>query len=295
MIYELCGHRIDVPHATKVLWAGPRYTVDDLIRYYTAVWPWMEPYLADRPVVYETFPGTIDGPHDFQQDPPPHTPRWIKRVKIAGRERTVTYVVIDTPAAIVYLAGLYAVTLHVWMSTTRAIERPDFLLLDLDPGIDCTLARLARVSLMARDIFKTNGFRDVRVKSSGASGLHVSAALESKEAYPAARAAARGLAAQLFEMLPRDVTLERAISVRPSNAVYVDFNQMGRGMTIVPPFSARASNNASVAMPLTWDEIDEHARSKSRRPPAGALARYTIKSAVPFLQRHGDPWMRDVR
>ena len=116
-----------------MLWPRDRLSVMDLTQYYVAVSPWLLPYLKRRPIVYETYPGTIDGPNTFEQDPPADAPRWVKRTRISGRERLVTYVLCENAATLVYLVSLHAVTLHVWESTTAAIEKPDFLLFDLDP------------------------------------------------------------------------------------------------------------------------------------------------------------------
>jgi DNA primase len=72
----------------------------------------------------------------------------LKKTKVRGHERIVTYAIVDKPEALLYLVSLFMVTVHVWESTTRAIECPDVLLLDLDPVGECTLARLARAASM---------------------------------------------------------------------------------------------------------------------------------------------------
>jgi bifunctional non-homologous end joining protein LigD len=90
MLVELEGHRIEIDRPEKWVWYDRQYTIMDLVRYYVAVSPWLLPHLDRRPVVYEAYPGTINGPHSFEQDPPADTPRWVKRVKIRGHERVVT-------------------------------------------------------------------------------------------------------------------------------------------------------------------------------------------------------------
>src|SRR5689334_15587715 len=120
MLVEVEGRRIEIGRPEKWVWFDSRYTILDLAKYYVAVSPWLMPYLEDRPIVYEIYPGTINGPNSFEQDPPASAPRWIKRTRIRGHERTVTYVVVDSPATLVYLVSLFMVTVHVWESTTRA-------------------------------------------------------------------------------------------------------------------------------------------------------------------------------
>lgn len=260
MLVELNGHRIEFDRPEKWVWYDERYTILDLARYYTAVSPWLMPYLERRPIVYEAYPGTINGPHAFEQDPPPGTPRWIRRTQVRGHERLVTYVIADRPATLVYLVSLFMVTVHVWQSTTAAIERPDFLLVD------------------------------PLVKSSGARGLHVFVFTRPENDYKTVRALSRALAMELAQTYPEQFTLERDPRKRPPQAVYVDWGQVGRGMSIVPPFSARACEGAPISMPLAWNEVERLSLSRSKQPPNAYFKRYNIKTAIDILKRDGDPW-----
>lgn len=182
------------------------------------------------------------------------------------------------------------VTVHVWQSTTADIERPDFLLVDLDPSEQCTLAQLARATLLVRDFLHDLGAGEPLVKSSGARGLHLFLNIEPEYDYKTVRALSRSLALQLAHRHPKQFTVEREPAMRAPGTVYVDWGQVGRGMSIVPPFSPRACEGAPVSMPLSWDEIEGCARSRSKRPPMKYFKRYNLGSAVEMLKRSGDPW-----
>lgn len=290
MLVEVEGHRIEFERPEKWVWYESGYTLLDLAKYYVAVSPWLLPYLERRPIVYERYPGTINGPHTFEQDPPAGTPRWIKRVRVPGHERVVTYVVADSAAALVHLVSLFMVTVHVWQSTTAQIERPDFLLVDLDPSEGCTLARLARAALRVRDALAQFGIENALVKSSGARGLHVVGFVEPEYDYAVVRAASHAFARHLAREHRKQFTIEREPRKRPPGTVYVDWGQVGRGMSIVPPFSPRACDGAPVSMPLDWREIERCALSRSSRPPAEYFRRYNIGNAVHALAERGDPW-----
>lgn len=266
-------------------------TVADLARYYVAVFPWMEPYLHARPVVYERYPGTIDGPNTFEQDPPPQTPRWVKRAQIRGRERLVTYVLCANAATMVYLVSLHAVTLHVWESTTQAIECPDFLLFDLDPPDDVSVARLARVALRVAERLQAHGLVPL-VKTSGARGLHVIAPIVPEHSYAKVRAFERSFAAAVAREFPDEITDVREPAKRPKGTVYVDWGQMGRGMTIAAPYTARPCPGAPVSMPLEWSEVRALAKSRSKRPPIAMFARFSIRNVPAMLQSEGDRWAK---
>jgi len=295
MLLEIEGRRIELDRPEKWVWYDARLTILDLAKYYVAVSPWHLPYLDCRPLIYERYPGTINGPNSFEQDPPPQTPRWVKRTKIRGHQRVVTYVLADSAATLVHLVSLFMVTVHVWQSTTADVERPDFFLVDLDPSDGCTLAHLARSALLVRDTLGEMGAADAQVKTSGARGLHVMLFCQAEYDYKSVRAVSHAFAQMLARRHPEYFTIEREPHKRPRGSVYVDWGQVGRGMSIVPPFSPRACDGAPVSMPLQWREIERCALSRSKRPPIEYFTRYNVATVVDMLKRSGDPWANAQR
>ncbi len=285
MRYGLCGHTIDVEDDERLVFPHDGLRVKDVLQYYVAVWPWIEPYLRDRPIVYETFFTTISSPNTFEQDPPPRTPRWVKRAHIAGRERVVTYVIADSPATLVYLVKLRMITLHMWMSTRRRIEQPDFALFDLDPVGDVQPKTLAAAALQVRDTLKDAGVTSGLVKLSGRGGLHVVVPLVPELDYAGVRAFVETISRAAAKRDPSRFTLERAVVERPNGTIYIDARQVGRGMTIVPPFSIRACDGAPVSMPVRWDEVERWSRSRAKALPLISMA-----DALDVLGECGDPW-----
>ncbi len=285
MRYALCGHSVDIDDDERLVFSRDDIRVKDIVRYYVAVWPWIEPYLRDRPIVYETFFTTISSPNTFEQDPPPDTPRWVKRAHIAGRERDVTYVIADSPATLVYLVKLRMVTLHVWMSTRKHIEQPDFALFDLDPVGEVAPKVLASSALHLRETLEDAGIASALVKLSGRGGLHVIVPLVPELDYAGVRSFVDTIARAAAERYPKHFTLEREIEKRPRGNVYIDARQVGRGMTIVPPFSLRACEGAPVSMPVAWHDVERWLRSRAR-----ALPSVPMSEAIDRLAQRGDPW-----
>jgi bifunctional non-homologous end joining protein LigD len=128
------------------------------------------------------------------------------------------------------------------------------------------------------------------VKSSGARGLHVVVFSEPRYDYKTVRSLSQSLARELARRYPDEFTAERDPRKRPEGTVYVDWGQVGRGMTIAPPFSPRACEGAPVSMPLHWNEIERCARSRSKRSPMEYFKRYNLRTAVDILKKSGDPW-----
>jgi len=119
----------------KVFWPVERYTKGDLIEYYRAISPWLLPYLKDRPVVMTRFPDGIEGKSFFQKDAPGFAPEWMRRERMWSEDtqREIDYFVCDSLEALLYIANLGTIPLHIWGSRVATLEHPDWCILDLDP------------------------------------------------------------------------------------------------------------------------------------------------------------------
>jgi bifunctional non-homologous end joining protein LigD len=186
--------------------------------------------------------------------------------------------------------NLATITFHVWYSRVGSLGCPDYVLLDLDPWEGCTLGTLARVALRIRDRLTAIGLAPL-VKTSGGSGLHVIVPVATRWDYELAKAFANLVARRVCTDAPQEVTLERSLAKRSRGSVYVDWVQVGRGKTVVPPFVVRARPGAPVSTPLTWGEV-EALVSKRTTETARELGRFTIANVPERLARGGDPWRK---
>ncbi|MGH7393145.1 MAG: non-homologous end-joining DNA ligase, partial [Candidatus Rokuibacteriota bacterium] len=269
---------VTVTNPRKVFWPDEGYTKGDLVAYYEAVAPWLLPYLKDRPLVLARHPDGITGKSFYQKDAPAHAPGWLRteRIWAAETRRHIDYLVVDDVAALRYVINLGAVPLHLWASRAGSLERPDWLVLDLDPkGAPFTdVVRIARALHTILDALGVPGYP----KTSGKTGLHILVPLGARYDYEQARAFARLLATLGAEAEPRISTLERALE-RRGGKVYIDWGQNGPGQTIVAPFAVRPLPGAPVSGPLRWEEVD--ARLDPRR--------FTIRTMPARLETLGDP------
>jgi len=127
------------------------------------------------------------------------------------------------------------------------------------------------------------------VKSSGGSGLHVVVPLAPQYSYETCRHFGELVARTVHGRVPERTTLERMPAKRPAGTVYLDYVQIGKGKTMVAPFSVRARAKAPVSMPLDWSEIDAMARKRAKETE-GEFARFTLKNAPALLAERGDFW-----
>lgn len=275
----------------KVLWPRDGYTKGDLIAYYRSVARWLLPYLKDRPLTLERYPNGIDAQSFYAKRIPQGYPDWAGRATIErshDEDEAITYVVCDDERTLAYLANLAAIVLHPWISRVNSIDEPDYVLFDLDPGDTCALRTLARVALGVRDALEEIGLHPL-VKTSGATGLHVILPLAVGYSYETVKTFAEAVAHRVAGALGDAVTLVRAIAKRPQDAVYFDYQQVGRGKTLVPPYVVRPRDGAPVSVPLTWGDVEAYARSRVAQPWK-AFGEFTIANVPQRLERDGDPW-----
>jgi bifunctional non-homologous end joining protein LigD len=289
------GRTLTLTNLDKVLFPRDGYTKGDLIAYYRAVAPVILPYLRDNPLTMERFPDGIDVPRGiWEKQMPRFTPDWVQRVTIApstGEPRKVTYIVCGDEATLVWVANLAAITLHIWYSHVPTLDTPDVILLDLDPGERCPIARLAKVALAFREELEGLGIRSY-VKTTGGMGLHVLIPLEPHYDYEVAKGVSELIARRIHTVLPDETTLERTIARRPEDRVYLDWVQVGKGKTYVAPFTVRARDGAPVSMPLPWREVEAMRRKRSPETTA-EMRRWTIRNVPGLIAKDGDPWRRE--
>jgi bifunctional non-homologous end joining protein LigD len=270
--------RVQPTNLRKVFWPAEGYTKADLLDYYERIAPWMLPYLRDRPLVLTRFPDGIAGKSFYQKDAPEFAPAWVRTERIYSRdtERDIAYLVVDDVEMLRYVANSAAIPIHCWASRVPSLERPDWLVLDLDPK-GAPFTDVVKVALALRRILDDLALPS-HVKTSGATGLHILLPLGARYTYEQARTFARVLATLGVDAEPEISTVARPLRDR-GGKVYIDFGQNGHGQTIVAPFSLRPLPGAPASCPLEWREVT----------PGLDPARFNLKTIVGRFEKMADP------
>jgi bifunctional non-homologous end joining protein LigD len=274
---ELAG--VTVSHPDKQLFPTGE-TKGDLAAYVAAIAPTMLPHLADRPLNLQRYPEGIDHRPIFQQHAPPHTPGWVTLATVPKEGGTVDHVVAADARTLVWLAQQNAVTLHAWLSRADRIDRPDRMIVDLDPtkADDPDGVRAAAQSF--GDLLRELGLEPY-VMATGSRGYHVTVSLQRRLDHDAVRAFARDVGRVAVARDPDTLTLQTRKAKR-GERIYVDVQRNAYAHTAVAPYSVRARPGGPVATPLTWDELAD---------PATRPDRFTIHDVPARIDRlGGDPW-----
>jgi bifunctional non-homologous end joining protein LigD len=266
-------------HVEKVMFPDAGYTKGELLAYYDAVAELLIPHLRGRPLTLERLPDGVGGPespHFWQKNTPAYYPKSIPRARLTDRTgKGVDYALVEDRAALLYLVNQGAITFHVWPSRVGSLDRPDYVLFDLDPGRR-PFSDAVLVAKEVRRVLESAGVESFP-KTSGKSGLHVLVPWTQDGDYDAARAWALEAAEEVVRRIPDVATLERRIDAR-GGRLYLDVMQNARGHHAVPPYVVRAVPAATVSTPLEWGELN------ARLTPG----RFDLKTALKRFDAKGD-------
>jgi bifunctional non-homologous end joining protein LigD len=271
--------KIAFSNLNKIYWPAEKYTKGDLIEYYRGVSKWLLPYLANRPIVLTRFPDGIDGKSFYQKDAPVFVPDWIRTIPIWSEDtqREIKYFICDCEEALLYIANMGSIPIHMWASREGSLELPDWCVIDLDPK-EAPFSDVIRTAQVLHRICESAGLPNY-VKTTGKTGLHIMLPLGRQITYEQCRTLGELLARLVLKELKDIATITRHVTKR-GDKVYLDYLQNRHGQLIVAPFSVRPLPGASVSMPLEWDEVND-----SLDPRA-----FTIKTAIERMEKLGaDP------
>ncbi|MEA2761306.1 MAG: bifunctional non-ous end joining protein LigD, partial [Gemmatimonadaceae bacterium] len=263
----------------KIYWPAEKYTKGDLIDYYRSVSKWLLPYLVNRPIVLTRFPDGIDGKSFYQKDAPVFVPDWIPTIPVWSEDtqREIRFFICDCEEALLYIANMGSIPIHMWASREGSLELPDWCVIDLDPK-EAPFSDVIRCAQVLHRICESVGLPNF-VKTTGKTGLHIMLPLGRQCTYEQSRMLGELLARCVLRELSDIGTITRHVTKR-GDKVYLDYLQNRHGQTIVTPLSARPLPGATVSMPLLWDEVND-----SLDPRA-----FTIRNAPERMEAFGtDP------
>ncbi|HEY9230064.1 MAG TPA: DNA ligase D, partial [Gemmatimonadaceae bacterium] len=270
---------ISFSNVKKVYWPGEGYTKGELIEYYRAIWPWMSPYLINRPLVLTRFPDGIDGKSFYQKDAHEFAPEWIRTYPIWSEDtqRDINYFVCDDVESLLYVANLGSIPMHIWNSRIGSLAQPDWCVIDLDPK-EAPFSDVIRCAIVFRELCEKIGLPSY-VKTTGKTGLHILVPLARQCTFEQSRTLGELLSRVALRQVGDIATITRHVTKR-GDKVYLDYLQNRTGQLIVAPFSVRPLPGASVSMPLRWEEVNESLNPRD----------HTIKTAVQRMEAFGrDP------
>ena len=249
--------RYDVPvtNPDKLFFAEPGLTKGDLVAYYVAVADCALPHLRRRPFHMKRFPNGVDADFFHQKRVPANHPEYVDEIFVQFPSgHSTVFAIVDNAAALAWVANLGCIELHTWHSRVPEIERPDYLLIDLDPTTDGQWPFVREIALVVKEVLDELGLRSYP-KTSGATGLHILAPIRPEVLFPDVRRLAKAIAVEVEQRVGDQAVATTTWKVADRVGVFVDYGQNARDRTIASAYSVRPTPDARVSAPLQWDEV----------------------------------------
>jgi len=268
---------VRISNPDKVFFPERGLSKEDLVRYYLDLADCVLPHLRRRPFHMKRYPHGVDGEFFHQKRVPPHPDYVDEQFVSFPSGHTTVFAVVDNAAALAWVINLGCIELHTWHSRVEDIEKPDYLLIDLDPTFDGQWPYVRDIALVVREVMDELGLASYP-KTSGSTGLHILAPIKPDLAFPEVRRFAKALAEDVERRIGDQEVATTTWRVADRRGVFVDFGQNARDRTIACAYSVRPTPDARVSAPLLWEEVADV------EPEA-----FTLETMRKRLKAVGDP------
>ena len=273
-----------ITNPDRVLYPAGRVTKAQVIEYYVNVARYLLPHFAQRPVTLKRYPAGVHGDFFYEKDAPGFTPQWVQTARVPRREGgpDIRYIMINDVATLGWCANIGSIELHPFLHRAPEIEKPTWIVFDLDPGEGADILTCAETAFLLRDLLEQLQLKSW-VKVSGSKGLQVYVPLNTAITYHSTQPFARAVAQMLERQHPKLIVSEMAKNLR-QNKVFIDWSQNADHKTTVGVYSLRAKRERPfVSMPVDWDELRHACRKKN----SDALY-FSPNEALKRLKKLGD-------
>jgi bifunctional non-homologous end joining protein LigD len=245
---------VTISNPDKLFFPERGLTKGDLVGYYLDVAPYALNHIRRRPFHMKRYPNGVAGDFFHQKRVPPH-PHYVGEqfVRFPSGHSTV-FAVIDNAAALAWVINLGCIELHTWHSRVDDIERPDYMLIDLDPTTDDQWEHVLLIALVVKEVLDELELPSYP-KTSGSTGFHILTPIKPELPFPEVRRFAKAVAQEVERRIGDQRVATTTWRVADRKGVFVDYGQNARDRTIATVYSIRPTPDARASAPLSWDEV----------------------------------------
>ena len=244
---------VKLTHPERILYPAVGITKLDLARFYERIAERMLPHLVDRPLTLVRAPDGITGQRFFVRHAGDWTPSELRTFEIVNGTGSGTTMIVDDVRGLVALAQMNVLEIHPWNARTSALEQPDRIIFDLDPGPEVPWSDVVDGAKRVHDVLEALDLASF-VKTTGGKGLHVVVPLAPSATWEDTLEFSRIIAQALARFEPARFSADLPKAGRNAK-IFVDYLRNGRGATAASVYSSRAQPTATVSVPVPWSEL----------------------------------------
>ncbi len=244
---------VEISHPDKIIFPKENISKLQMVQYYDEVANKMLPYMKNRPLTLQRFPNGINEDGFYQKSASDYFPDFIKTVEIKTEEGSNTQILCNSKKALIYLANQGTVVFHIWLSKKDKLYKPDKVVFDLDPSNN-SFEDVKEAARLVGNYFRKKG-KDPQLMTTGQNGLHVWYKLRRTKTFDELHDTFKNDAVELEKKYP-DLFTTAIRKNKRQGKIFVDYLRNSYAQTSVCPYSLRANEKASLAMPVNWSELD---------------------------------------
>jgi bifunctional non-homologous end joining protein LigD len=267
-----------ITHPERVIDPSTGFTKLDLVHYYGLAAPLMMEHLTGRPVSLVRAPDGITGQLFFQKH--------LEKYKMPGviqLDQTLDpghppFLEVATPQGLLAASQMNVIEFHTWNATKNAIDKPDRMIFDLDPGEGVSWRFMQDAAQIVRIFLNELGLVSF-LKTSGGKGLHVVVPIKRLREWDTVKGFSQAIVEHLAKVIPPRFVAKSGPSNRVGR-IFIDYLRNGLGATTASAWSVRARPGLGVSVPLAWEELDGLTSSD----------RWTASNITERMETGNAPW-----
>ena len=271
--------QFNLSHPDKLLYPKVNITKLDLANYYNTVANWILPYILKRPLTLLRCPNGQNKKCFYQR----HLTTTIENlyaITLSDKtDKPEPYLYIKDKSGLMALIQLGVLEIHPWASQIDKVEKPDFITFDLDPGLQVEWRRVIETAFFVKDHLQKFNLQSF-VKTTGSKGLHVVVPIKRLYNWDKVKVFAHTFV-KYMAMQNSQLIVANMSKTKRKGKIFVDYLRNQRGASSIAPYSTRIKENAAVATPLSWAELNAQIKSDT----------FTVKNLPLRLAKlKHDPW-----
>lgn len=243
-----------ITHPEKILSKESGLTKGDLADYYHRMAERMLPFIENRILSSVRCPNGVESACFYKKHPAKDHGGVVAVTVPSSSGEDEEYYYIKDVQGLMFEVQMNTLEFHTWGSRVGTLEKPDVMVLDLDPDEGMALERIRQ------------GVRDLKglldelslvsfLKTSGGKGYHVVIPFQPAASWESFSNFAQNITKTMEAKWPDRYTSNVRKNKR-NNRIFIDWIRNGRGATSVVPYSVRAREGLPVSMPISWKELD---------------------------------------
>ena len=266
-------------HPERVIYPAHGATKLQLAEYYLEVAERILPHIRQRPLSVVRCPEGVGHECFFQRHIAAGQLAHVYDTGIPVSGRTENYVTIRDVRGLLSLVQWGVIELHPWGCRADRPELPDRMVFDLDPDPQLPWHYVLEGAREIRERMREFGLESY-IKTTGGKGLHVVIPMQRSHGWDAIKAFTHAVADSMQRDNPRRYVAKANKEARQGK-IFVDFLRNARTATAIAPFSVRARDLPTLAMPLAWEQLKPSLRPQN----------FNLDTVTAYLRKpKNDPW-----